>query len=196
MSLSGLALGALCQPDWDTRPFRIIGLDEHEVFYDCQSEDGLWTFWDNYRRTCVFYRVSTAFFAQRSQRIGDMPLAPEELAAFRPDLPMRLGRSNDLCWNRPWSKEAIEQASMPRTISANAVVLVPYGPKGALKTGVIVRSSGEDLEVPTLLLEAKRIQEANNAGPSKGVGLCRLGWQKRLPSYYIGAYLDRAGHVR
>ncbi len=196
MSLADLALGGVYQPDWDKRPLRIIGLDEHEVFYDCEWSDGQWTFSGNFKRTCIFYRVPTALFATRSQRIGDLPLTPEEWNAFRPDLPMRLGRSKDLSWNTPWDRSSAERAANDERIPCDAVVLVPYGPKGGSKSGVVVTATDGGLMVADLMLEAKRIQEATNPGTSNGVGLYRLGWQKRLPSYYIGEYQDRAGHVR
>ncbi len=197
MDLAGLELGSVYQPDWDKRPFRIIGLDEHEVFYDCQWEhDGQWTFTGNFKRTCIFYRMPTAMFAKRSQRIGDMPLTPEELTAFRPDLPMRLGRSQSLSWNTTWDMDATALAGTDQAIATDTLVLVPYGPKGGLKSGVVVKSAVGELRVGDLMLEAKRIQESTNVATSNGVGLYRLGWQKRLPSYYIGEYVDRAGHVR
>jgi hypothetical protein len=196
MGSAGLELGGIYQPDWDERPFRIIGMDEHEVFYDCQWEhDGRWTFSGNFNRTCIFYRMPTPLFAKRSQRIGDLPFTQEELKAFRPDLPLRLGRSIELCWNMPWNKEAIEQSDMSHSISADAVILSPYGSKGGQKGGVIVRSVGGGLRVGALMLEAKRIQESANIQTSNGVGLYRLGWQKRLPSYYIGEYMGRAGNL-
>lgn len=196
MELSALELGGIYQADWDKRPFRIIGLDEHEVLYDCEWSEGQWTFSGRFKRTCIFYRVPTALFAKRSQRIGDLPLTPEELNAFRPDLPMRVGRSRDLSWNTPWDTGSAEQAASNQRINSDAVVLVPYGSKGGSKKGVVVTSADGGLMVLDLMLEAKRIQEAVNAGTSNGIGLYRSGWQKRLPSYYIGEYQDRAGHVR
>lgn len=193
-----LELGGVYQPDWDARPFRIIGLDEHEVFYDCQWEhDGLWTFQGNFNRTCIFYRTPTALFAQRSMRTGHLPFTDKELAAFRPDLPMRLGRNRELSWNSSWDSGILEQPQMTANIALDGVVLVPYGSKGGLKGGVVLRASsvGSGFTVRELLLAAKRIQEQVNPQTSDGVGLYRLGWQKRLPSYYIGEYSDRAGHV-
>ncbi len=109
---------------------------------------------------------------------------------------MRLGRSIDRSWNTPWLEEAIEQTDMSQSISADALVLAPYGPKGGLKGGVVIRSEDGSFRVDTLMLEAKRIQQITSAQMSRGVGLYRLGWQKRLPSYYIGEYVDRAGHMR
>lgn len=196
MEAAELELGGLYQPDWDKRPFRIIGMDEHEVFYDCLWDEGIWTFSGNFSRSCTFYRMPTALFAKRSERIGDLPLSEVDLEAFRPDLPMRVCRSMSLSWNTPWSEEILKQATMSQRIAAEAVVLVPYGPKGGLKGGVIVRADEDGLTVDALMLDAKRIQEATNGATSNGVGLYRLGWQKRLPSYYIGEYVDRAGHVR
>ncbi len=194
----GLELGGVYQPDWDKRPFRIIGLDEHEVFYDCQWEhDGQWTFLGNFRRTCTFYRMPTALFAHRSIRIGYLPFTEEELVAFRPDLPMRFARSRELSWNSSWEEGVLEQPGMAVKITVDGVVLVPFGSKGGLKGGVVLRASavGSGFTVGELLLAAKRIQEQVNPQTSNGVGLYRLGWQKRLPSYYIGEYSDRAGHV-
>ncbi|HRH38952.1 MAG TPA: hypothetical protein PK760_11430 [Flavobacteriales bacterium] len=198
-----LELGGLHRLEWDVRPMRVIGFDEHEVFYDCQWEhDGMWTFSGNYKRRCVFYRMPVVLFATRSERIGHAPLTEVERDAFRPDLPMRMGRTRDLKWNTEWAmggeqlSQLLPLPSGSGALDLNAAILIPYGPKDAPKRGVVVNSINGVLTVGRLLLEAKRIQEAVNPQVSNGVGLYRLGWDKGLPSYCTGEYADRAGIMK
>lgn len=48
-------------------------------------------------------------------------------------------------------------------------------------------------ECAELIWKAKELQESVNNQTSKGIGLYRIGFEKGLPSYYIGEYFDKAG---
>ena len=203
MEENSLEIGAVYQPDWDERPFRIIGLDEIEVFYDCLWPTLGWSFSGNFKKKVFFYRISRTIFLKRSKKIEMQKMTSEEFNAFRPDLPMRLGRTANFNWNDyPGIGEAAFKAVVEKAIgtdisqqklSVGKIVIAPYGPKGGQKKGEIIQSNSDRFTVFELLWKAKNIQEAINIEKSSGVGIYRLGFEKGVPSYYIGEYKDKAG---
>jgi hypothetical protein len=200
---SALQLGGLYQTHNDERPYRIIGLDAIEVFYDCLWREGLWTFSGNFKKKVFFYRMSNATFFNFSKKIGILPLSSEELSAFRPDLPMRLGRTKMLSWNNiedttqsdfESSLENLCPELIAQSLRTNKIVLLPFGRKGGLKKGTIIQAdNGSFIPIHELLWKAGQLQEAVNNQDSIGVGLYRLGFEKGIPSYYIGEFIDSAG---
>jgi hypothetical protein len=193
-----LTLGGVYKTEWDDRPFRIIGLDDVEVFYDCLwSHDNSWTFSGNFKKKCYFYRSSRQVFAQKSVQQDILPLTTEEKQVFRPDLPIRLGRSKALNWNDFKVSDLYELPNnnfLQQSVQADKIVLLPYGIKGGLKKGTIVTAdNGSFFDCEELIWKAKGIQESVNDETSKGIGIYRIGFESRLPSYYIGQYIDSAG---
>lgn len=199
-----LELGGIFRTEWEERPFRIIGLDNLEVFYDCLwPHDNKWTFSGNFKRQCFLYRTSLPLFEQKSQRIDFLPLTEQEQRAFRPDLPIRIGRMKELSWN---NINESDFSSFAKSVKANIqeqklqtgkVVLLPYGDKGGLKKGVVISADNSTyFNGAELLWKAKEIQKVVNDNVSDGVGLYRIGYEKGLPSYYIGKYLDKAGLLK
>jgi len=74
-----LTLGGIYKTEWDDRPFRIIGLDDVEVFYDCLwPHDNRWTFSGNFKKKCYFYRTSRQVFEKKSVQQDILPLTTEE----------------------------------------------------------------------------------------------------------------------
>jgi hypothetical protein len=193
-----LTLGGVYKTDWDDRPFRIIGLDDVEVFYDCLwPHDNSWTFSGNFKKKCYFYRTSRPVFERKSVQQDIVPLTTEEKQAFRPDLPMRLCRSKALSWNDfnvSGLKEFPDFDFLQQKLQAGKIVLLPYGNKGGLKKGTIVTANnGAYFDCEELIWKAKRIQESVNNETSKGIGIYRIGFEIRLPSFYIGQYIDSVG---
>jgi hypothetical protein len=193
-----LTLGGVYKTEWDDRPFRIIGLDDVEVFYDCLwPHDNSWTFSGNFKKKCYFYRTSRQVFEKKSVQQDILPLTTEEQQAFRPDLPMRLGRSKVLSWNDfkvSDLKELPDNGFLQQGLQADKIVLLPYGIKGGLKKGTTVTAdNGSYLDCEELIWKAKRIQESVNNETSNGIGIYRIGFETRLPSFYIGQYIDSAG---
>ena len=83
---------------------------------------------------------------------------------------------------------------MKQKLQADKIVLLPYGVKGGLKKGQIVKADNESyFDCEELIWKAKRIQESVNNETSKGIGIYRIGFETRLPSFYIGQYIDSAG---
>lgn len=204
MTTEKLKVGGVYKTEWDDRPFRIIGLDDVEVFYDCLwPHDNKWTFSGNFKKKCYFYRTSAPMFAEKSHSVDFIPFSEEEERMFRPDLPLRLGRTKELNWNSIAATDYPSfQAFLPSDLHAqrlliDRVVLIPYGNNGGLKKGSVVEAAnGAFFECGELLWKAKELQEAVNNQISAGIGLFRIGFEKGLPSYYIGQYMDSAGLLK
>jgi hypothetical protein len=193
-----LTLGGIYKTNWDNSTARIIGLDDFEVFYDGYwSHENSWTFSGNFKKKCFFYRTSRQAFEEKSVQHDVLPLTTEEKQAFRPDLPMRLGRSKALSWNDfkvSDLKELPDHDFLQQKLLAEKIILLPYGIKGGLKKGTIVTAdNGAYFDCEELISKAKRIQESVNNETSKGIGIYRIGIETRLPSFYIGQYIDSAG---
>ena len=63
-----------------------------------------------------------------------------------------------------------------------------------VKKGTIVTAdNGTYLDCEELIWKAKRVQESVNKETSEGIGIYRIGFESRLPSFYIGQYVDSAG---
>ena len=188
-----MKLGGIYKTELDERPVRIIGSDKHETFYDCLWENDKWIFSGNLKRKCSFYRIPTEFLNSKSEFIELKPLTETEQNCFRPDLPMRFGRTKKVSWNEfnSNSLRILESLYSDQKINAESIILVPFGPKGGTKKGVKIESEN-GFTVFEIIEKAKKIQEDVNENPSNGIGMYRLGIQKGIPSYYIGEYIDKA----
>jgi hypothetical protein len=142
-------------------------------------------------------------FAENSTFLRFGVLTEEETRIFRPDLPMRLARTSELNWN---SFSAVDFQSFQTVIQpgiksqklhTDRVVLIPYGNKGGFKKGTMITAeNGKFFEGDELIWKAKMLQENANNQVSQGIGLFRMGFEKDVPSYYIGEYFDRAGLLK
>ncbi len=202
MTTDKLKIGEIYRTEWDERPFRVIGYDDIEVFYDCLwPHDNSWTFSGNFKKKCYFYRTSAPLFIAKSKPIDYSPITEEEQKTFRPDLPIRVCRSKEYNWNNfnvPTFEVFNKQAkNLTDIIQTDKLVLIPYGNKGGLKKGTIVNADNSKFFVASeLIWKAKELQEAVNNQISNGIGIYRLGFEKGLPSYYIGEYVDSAGLLK
>ncbi|QJD97778.1 hypothetical protein HH214_18810 [Mucilaginibacter robiniae] len=200
-----LEIGAIYKSKWDPRPFRIIGFDDKEVFYDyLLSPPNTWALSRNLKKKVFFCRMSSNMFMKGSEKIDSLPLSEEEYAAFRPDLPLRLGRTIQLSWNNipvnnytnfiSYSENIFEKDFFNQNLQAPKAMLFPYGNKGGTKKGVTVNADNSQyIAICELIWKAKGIQEMVNNDVSKGIGLYRSGIDKGCPIYYIGEYVDRVG---
>ena len=199
MTMNPLKLGGVY--NWSGNINRVIGFDEIEVFYDSLwTHNNSWTFSGNFKKMCYFYRTSSSLFAEQSIQTDFLPLTEEEENAFRPDLVIRLGRIKELSWNNIKATDlnsftkGLNPDVQKEKLQTNKIVLIPYGNKGGLKKGTIISAdNSEYFECAELLWKAKTVQEAVSNQLSNGIGLYRLGFEKGLPSYYIGEYVDSAG---
>jgi hypothetical protein len=192
-----LTLGGIYKTNRDSSTARIIGLDDVEVFYDAYwPHDNTWTFSGKFKKKCYFYRTSRRLFADKSVQLDILPLTDEERQAFRPDLPMRLGRSKAISWNDfeiSELKELPDNSFLQQRLQADKIVLLPYGIRGGRKKGTAMTAdNGSYFDCEELISKAKRIQESVNNEISKGIGIYRIGFETNLPSFYIGQYIDSA----
>jgi hypothetical protein len=158
----------------------------------------------NFNKKCSFYRTSSKLFAQKSSLIEVLPLNNEEKKNFRPDLTFRVCRTKEFCWNgfekltfdefKLQASRILPESVFTQKLLAEKIVLIPYGNHGGHKKGsVITADNCEYFECVELIWKARQLQEAVNKQISIGVGLYRSGFEKRLPSFYIGEYFDFAG---
>ncbi|WP_348702916.1 hypothetical protein [Tenacibaculum sp. 190524A02b] len=107
---------------------------------------------------------------------------------------MRFGRTKKINWNSfdACGIENLKSEFSNQEINTNKIVLVPFGKKGGYQKGEIIESKSE-LSKFDIILKAKEIQESVNNQLSNGIGFYRLGYEKGLPRYLIGEYLDQAG---
>ena len=195
---AALELGGVYLADFDTRPFRVIGFDETEVFYDCLWNDGKWIFSGSFKKKVYFYRMSATIFIKRTKKIEPKPFTSEEFKAFRPDLPLSFARTLKLKWNdfyistytefAEWAKGEYD-GDINESIQSDKLVLIPYGTKGGLKKGTMIYAdNAQYFIIPELIWKAKEVQEPVNVEKSIGIGFYRAGFEKGVPSYFIKAY--------
>lgn len=204
MKPTKLEIGGVYKTEWDDRLHRIIGLDDVEVFYDVAGYDRPWSLSGNLKKKCSFYRTSAALFEMKSSQIDLLPLTEEEYHFFRPDLPMRIGRTKKLDWNQidfksyadflnSFDADLITELGNQQ-LQTNTLIILPYGPAGGRKKGEkLVADNGNYFSAAELIWKSKQIQESVNKSVSIGIGIYRIGTEKGIPSYYIGFYLDSAG---
>ena len=192
-----MKLGEIYKTEFDERPIRIIGLDEYEVFYDCLWSENNWTFSENFRGKSIFYRMSTDIFKTKSELIELQELTEKEFKYFRPDLPMRFGRTKKVNWNSFDTNgiESLKSEFSQRKINTNKIIITPFGQKGGYKKGELIEDVAK-LSVFDIILKAKKIQESINDQTSNGIGFYRLGYEKGIPRYVVGEYLDQAGIMK
>lgn len=184
-------IGDVLKVEWDERPIRVIMADPVEVFYDIFLPEGIG--WELARaRTAIYSRISTDFLTKHATKVRSEPLTPREVTRHRPDIPMRLLRSEKASW-----LDDILSLEMAASISVNAnqLAIIPFGAKGAmLKARKICCSNGRFFSGVELLTAAYDAQSASCSEVS-GIGLYRSGISGGIPSYYLWGAVDRAGHA-
>src|SRR5262245_32149797 len=148
-----IPLGSVFQPDWDSRPHRVLLMDEIQVLYDVwwphASEWGL----SKLTGEGHYYCIPTSFVRSRSTVLRSEPLTDAERAIHRPDLPLRLLRSSSMQWSKDQYQSMTHfirarQAEIERlrisdddvALDAPQVFLAPFGPGGRMKRGVKVKA--------------------------------------------------------
>jgi hypothetical protein len=193
--MGNLRLGSIYKIGWDNSTARIIGLDDIQVFYDgFWPHDNTWTFSGNFNKKCYFYSAPRSIFEARSTYLDFVPLTEQEHSAFRPDLLMRLAVTKELSWNNFGPSSLItlnDRSFLEQRLCTNRIVLIPSSHKGALKKGKIITStSGDYFSCEELILKAKEVQESINSHKSNGIGIYRIGFESKLPSFYIGEFKE------
>lgn len=207
MDLEDLRVGLVIQPDWDSRPLRILAFDRIEVLYDCWwPAVGGWGMRD-LRGTYHYYRTSTELVLTRAAALRLDPLTQAEVAVHRPDLPLRLLRLAELEWSDAvassmgaflaWVSARMRGQSLTQTaLDIAAVGLVPYGAKGGMRKPIqFTASNGREFSSLELMWRAASIQAPIASRLRHGVGLYRLGCAAGRPLFYLWGFYDRAGLI-
>jgi hypothetical protein len=195
-----LHVGSVLQPDWDERPIRVMAFDDHEVMYDSWwPHDSSWGF-ASLKGKFSYYRIPRGLLVERCRYLRDEPLSEDEVAAHRPELPLRLAISAELEW--PFAPELPSFLSLISSLVSSAplptgkLYVSPFGPKGSSKKSILVEPDrgGASFPVGELLARAAAIQAPllTPERPTLGIGLFRLGIQNRIPSYYLWGSKGRA----
>lgn len=207
MTTEGLVLGALYQTKLDARPFRVLAFDEFEVFYDCYWPSlERWTF-GNLRSRGYYYRTTTVRFLDGATFLHESPLSDKEFQTFRPDLPFRICRNKKINWTDiPYPKikdykqmlhdlgiDLLEDVILP----THQIVLHPFGPKrGAVKPLLLESESAVGFTCLDLLWKAHNAQAPYiRQFVEGGIGIHRLGHEKKMPAYYIGHFISNGGII-
>jgi hypothetical protein len=198
MNSSHLHSGAVFQTEWDSRPIRIIAFDDEQVMYDSWWPHVPGWGIDSLNRTVSYYRLPTSLLFSKAKYLRTEEYTEAELSIHRPDLPFAFARSPSLEWptGSPATVEEFpnglfqlaDKPSEPRTLDTPKIYLAPFGPKGSSKPGVLVEAeNGTCFTVEEILWRAAQLQSQylREIKVTAGVGIYRLGIQRKLPSYYI-----------
>jgi len=189
-----LELGAVYQPAWDQHPIRVIAFDANVVMYDAWWPHlGAWGFSKSIPSRTIYYRLCTDFLLKRAAYVRTEEYTDEERAIHRPDLPLALLQSEAISWYDDVPASASEVADLlagsklnEDNLRASPICLCPFGPKDSLKKGMTVEArNGAAFSAEELLFEAWRLQAPylRESLLTNGVGLYRLGVERRVPSY-------------
>lgn len=208
-STTNLILGGVYKTKFHPDPHRVIAFDNYEVFYDGYWPTlDKWTFSDSLNSKCFYYRTIPSVFLDSATFLREQPLTERESSIFRPDLPFRICRNKQIQWmTNDFSdinlyKDFLikNNFSLSQEIVLNVpeIVLHPYGPKGGgVKATKITASNKQGFTNSELLWHGQNLQSIHLKENSKdGVGLFRLGHEKKIPSYYIGNYIDKANFLK
>jgi len=198
---SSIELGAVFQFDWDERPIRVIAFDDDVVMYDSWWEST--NSWAKLTWRFFYYRTRRDFFETRSRYLRTDPYTEEEYNVHRPDLPLAFATHDSLSWytQQPNSEVDLEQqlanariheqkSAASARLTAPAIHLAPFGPKGMSKpTTLITAKNRESFSEAEMLWHAWQLQAPylRENQIARGIGIHRLGIQRRKPSYYIWA---------
>lgn len=198
MNSDELQVGAVFQREWDNSPIRIIAFDDEQVMYDCWWPHVPGWGIDSLNRTIAFYRLPRSLLLNKSRYLITEKYTKAELSVLRPDLPFGLARSVDLQWPSipPAAKEDFPGRTSFETpagasktlLDTPKLYLLPFGPKGSAKPGVVLQSENPSgFTIDEVLLHAARLQAPHlrEIKITTGVGIYRSGIQRKLPSYYI-----------
>lgn len=205
MTTGGLMLGAVYQTNMDTRPFRVLAFDNFEVFYDCYWPSlDRWTF-DNLRSRGYYYRTTPVSFLDGATFLHESPLSSKEFQTFRPDLPFRVCRNRKINWTDIQYPKIEDYEQMLHhlgidlfedvILSIPQLVLHPFGPKkGVVKPLVLESENTVGFTCLDLLWKAHNAQAPYIRQLLEGgIGIHRLGHEKKMPAYYIGHFISSGG---
>ena len=198
MTLRDLHVGAVFQPQWDSRLLRVIAFDDETVMYDCWWPHIPGWGIDSLNRTLSYYRIPTSLLLSKAKYLRTEEYTEAELAVHRPDLPFGFARFAALDWPTvcPATPEEFPNGSFScendqcghSYLDTAKIYLQPFGPKGSSKPGVMIEAENSvGFSVSEILWHAARLQSQflRENKLTTGIGIYRSGIQRKLPSYYI-----------
>jgi hypothetical protein len=203
MSKIELIAGGVYKSDLSNRLIRLISFDDTDIFYDVWWEHtNDWGNKSSLKQKVYFYCASISRFVQGTTHLRTDPLSNAELKVCRPDLPHHLLRYKKLSWgDQPFANisdceawfrgQGINPDKLP-AVDAAQLALVPQDAKdNSKKTVVAHAANGSFFTGAELLFHAYNAQAPYMTWEDEnGIGLHRLGFEKGMPSYYIGSYHD------
>jgi hypothetical protein len=184
------------QPSRDERPIRVLACDEVEVLYDVWwPHRNCWSLTDLKGRA-TYYRISTQSALSKAKILRTEQLTEAEFQVHRPNLPLRCCRTDAFTWDELSEAALLEETAITlarEVITAAELVLVPFGPNGGERRGVKIQAQENDCFCGyELLAKASTLQSKHQASRPDGLGLYRLGFQNRVPSFYLWGWRDKA----
>jgi hypothetical protein len=206
---STMVLAGVYKTGITEKPVRVIAFDNRQIFYDTwwESCNG-WGYKNSLKSKVYYYRSLFDSFLKTSEFLHIEPLEDIEVRVHRPDLPFSVCRNAELSWtDKVFSTVGAYEKYLLKNgvdispidgLNIPSIILVPFGLKGAHKKSVMIKAAnGKNFTATELLWYAHNAQ-APYIGTSveKGIGLHRLGFEKGIPSFYIGGYYDAAGFLK
>jgi hypothetical protein len=181
-----MQLGAVFRADWSNEPVRVIAFDRHVVMYDTWwSHKSSWGM-SKLSGKFSYYRLHRDHFEKHTSFLRFEPLGEQEKQVHRPDLPFSFATHRTLSWYGKWPSDL--PVGGEQTLLAPAIYLAPFGPRDSAKPSVLVHAAnGHSFAEAELLVVSKSIQDPHirELPLTEGVGIYRLGIQRRLPVYYL-----------
>ena len=207
MKNSNLIIGGVYTTKTDERPHRVLAFDDIELLYD-----GWWEHKNDWGLKChnskvYFNRTSTRHFETSADLLRVDQLTEEEQKKYKLNLPFRTCRHKEITWTGntfpnlnsvvTYCKKHDVKLDEEPVLNSKEIVLIPLGPNGGhKKSKVITADNGKWFTEPELLWKAFNTQAPFETCINYGVGLYRLGLEKKLASYYIGGYYDLAEFIK
>ena len=192
---------------WDQKRRWLLAFDEVQILYD-----GWWDYTDTWSlrssdKDRLFYKDFTFNFKQLSTCVGYEEITPGEIQKFGLDLPMNVCRHKNFQWGQKSFSIQADFTSYCRdmqmeltgdiVLNVSQVVLIPYSFELGMQEGIIITADNHSFFTQAeLLWKAYNIQSSNPGFVTEGVGLHRQGWEKKLPSFYIGGFYDLGDYLR
>jgi len=202
-----LVVGGLYLLPNDNRPSWLLAADEVQVFYDVWwDHTNNWSLRSSNART-IFPRCFAPSLISKGSQIGYEEISIEEISKYKLNLPMKFCRFSNFHWGlQPFGTmeefathcNKLElRLSNEMILSEPKILINAKGPTGGMKSGVMIEAkNGKWFSETELLWQAYNIQAKFKNNIQEGVGIHRLGWEKKVASYYIGGYYDDADYLR
>lgn len=182
---------------------RVLMYDDNVAMYDAWwphlGNWGLANLQQVKRQRIAYYVATVGTVLEKAAYVRTEPLSGDEVTLHRPDLPLSFAQCTALSWPAEVPGSAAQMAARVRaagcrdardgaTLSASAIYLFPFGPKGGERTGVRVRAdnkaafTAEEILWKAAVVQAPLIRDEVAV---HGVGIYRDGLLRGIPGFYL-----------